>query len=377
MAGIYLHIPFCKQACHYCDFHFSTQVKSMSDLLQAMRRELQSRKHYLEGETIETIYFGGGTPSLLPTDDIQRILDDIYKHFNIVAQPEITLEANPDDLTFHKIIELARTPVNRLSIGIQSFRSQDLQWMNRAHTTAQADFSVKCAQDRGFENITIDLIYSIPGLSERDWLENIRKAVDLQVQHISAYSLTIEPKTAFGNQLAKQELQPVDDQISGTQFIALVNELKRCGFEQYEVSNFCLPGMQSKHNSAYWLGKNYLGIGPSAHSFNGTSRQWNVANNPRYSKGWMNGIPEFEIETLDDRTRLNEYLMTRLRTTWGIELDYIQHAFGVDLWQTENDLLNQLIQDGLMTKENSTLTLTTTGLLQADRIASELFILET
>ena len=205
----------------------------------------------------------------------------------------------------------------------------------------------------------------------------MRKAIDLQVQHISAYSLTIEPKTAFGYQLAKQELQPVDDQISGTQFIALVNELKRCGFEQYEVSNFCLPGMQSKHNSAYWLGKNYLGIGPSAHSFNGTSRQWNVANNPRYSKGWMNGIPEFEIETLDDRTRLNEYLMTRLRTTWGIELDYIQHTFGVDLWQTENDLLNQLIQDGLMTKENSTLTLTTTGLLQADRIASELFILET
>jgi oxygen-independent coproporphyrinogen-3 oxidase len=377
MAGIYLHIPFCRQACHYCDFHFSTQVKTMDDMLQAMRRELQSRRNYLEGETIETIYFGGGTPSLLPTDDIQRILDDIYKHFRIVAQPEITLEANPDDLTYHKIVELARTPVNRLSIGIQSFRSQDLQWMNRVHTAAQADFSVKCAQDRGFENITVDLIYSIPGLSERDWLENIRKAVDLQVQHISAYSLTIEPKTAFGNQLAKQKLQPVDDQISGTQFIALVNELNRCGFEQYEVSNFCLPGMKSKHNSAYWLGKNYLGIGPSAHSFNGKSRQWNVANNARYTKGWMNGFPEFEVETLDNRTRLNEYLMTRLRTTWGIELDYIQHALGVDLWQTENDLLSQLIQDGLMTKENSTLTLTTTGLLQADRIASELFILET
>jgi oxygen-independent coproporphyrinogen-3 oxidase len=249
--------------------------------------------------------------------------------------------------------------------------------MNRAHTAAQADFSVKCAQDRGFENITIDLIYSIPGLSERDWLDNIRKAVDLQVQHISAYSLTIEPKTAFGNQLAKQELQPVDDQTSGTQFITLVNELKRCGFEQYEVSNFCLPGMQSKHNSAYWLGKKYLGIGPSAHSFNGESRQWNVANNPRYSKGRITGIPEFEIETLDNRTRLNEYLMTRLRTSWGIELEYIQNTFGIDLWKTEIDFLRQLMQDGLMTKENSTLTLTTTGLLQADRIASELFILET
>ena len=377
MAGIYLHIPFCRQACHYCDFHFSTQVKTMGDLLQAMRRELQSRRNYLEGETIETIYFGGGTPSLLPTDDIQRILDDIYTYFPVVVKPEITLEANPDDLTYHKIIELARTPVNRLSIGIQSFRNQDLQWMNRAHTAAQADFSVKCAQDRGFENITIDLIYSIPGLSERDWLENIRRAVDMQVQHISAYSLTIEPKTAFGHQLAKQELQPVDDHTSGTQFLALVHELKRCGFEQYEVSNFCLPGMQSKHNSAYWLGKKYLGVGPSAHSFNGATRQWNVASNPLYVKGWMSGVPEFEIETLDDRTQLNEYLMTRLRTSWGIDLEHIRSAFRVDLWQTENDYLLQLLHDGLMVKENSTLTLTTQGLLQADRIASELFILET
>jgi oxygen-independent coproporphyrinogen-3 oxidase len=376
MAGIYIHIPFCKQACHYCDFHFSTQVKSMGDMLPAMRDELNARRTYLEGETIETIYFGGGTPSLLPSDDLKRLLDDIYRYFPVIEKPEITLEANPDDLTYHKIIELARTPINRLSIGIQSFRNEDLQWMNRAHTSAQADFSVKCAQDRGFENITIDLIYSIPGLSERDWLENVRKAVDLQVQHISAYSLTIEPKTAFGNQLAKQELQPMDDQTSGNQFMTLVNELNRCGFEQYEVSNFCLPGMQSKHNSAYWLGKKYLGIGPSAHSFNGASRQWNAPNNPLYTQGWMTGNPVFEIEMLDDRTRLNEYLMTRLRTSWGIDLDYIRNTFGVDLWHAENDYLQQLLQDGLMMKENSLLILTTAGLLRADRIASELFILE-
>jgi len=341
-----------------------------------MRDELNARRTYLEGETIETIYFGGGTPSLLPSDDLKRLLDDIYRYFPVIEKPEITLEANPDDLTYHKIIELARTPINRLSIGIQSFRNEDLQWMNRAHTSAQADFSVKCAQDRGFENITIDLIYSIPGLSERDWLENVRKAVDLQVQHISAYSLTIEPKTAFGNQLAKQELQPMDDQTSGNQFMTLVNELNRCGFEQYEVSNFCLPGMQSKHNSAYWLGKKYLGIGPSAHSFNGASRQWNAPNNPLYTKGWMTGNPVFEIEMLDDRTRLNEYLMTRLRTSWGIDLDYIRNTFGVDLWHAENDYLQQLLQDGLMMKENSLLILTTAGLLRADRIASELFILE-
>ena len=376
MAGIYLHIPFCRQACHYCDFHFSTQVKTMADLLQAMRQELRAKRNYLENEKIETIYFGGGTPSLVPTDDLRHLLDDIFTLFPVAENPEITLEANPDDLTLHKIIELGQTPINRLSIGIQSFRNEDLLWMNRAHNATQADFSVKCAQDRGFENITIDLIYSIPGLSNRDWLENIRKAIDLQVQHISAYSLTIEPKTAFGHQLSKQELKPVDEQTSSDHFTTLVHELARSGYEQYEVSNFCKPGMQSKHNSAYWLGKKYLGIGPSAHSFNGISRQWNVANNPRYAKGWMTGNPEFEIETLDERTRLNEYLMTRLRTTWGVDLEYIQSTFNIDLWQIENDFLQGLMHDGLMTKENATIKLTTHGLLQADRIASELFILE-
>lgn len=376
MAGIYLHIPFCRQACHYCDFHFSTQVKTMADLLQAMRQELRAKRNYLENEKIETIYFGGGTPSLVPTDDLRHLLDDIFTLFPVAENPEITLEANPDDLTLHKIIELGQTPINRLSIGIQSFRNEDLLWMNRAHNATQADFSVKCAQDRGFENITIDLIYSIPGLSNRDWLENIRKAIDLQVQHISAYSLTIEPKTAFGHQLSKQELKPVDEQTSSDHFTTLVHELARSGYEQYEVSNFCKPGMQSKHNSAYWLGKKYLGIGPSAHSFNGISRQWNVANNPRYAKGWMTGNPEFEIETLDERTRLNEYLMTRLRTTWGVDLEYIQSTFNIDLWQIENDFLQGLMHDGLMTKENATIKLTTRGLLQADRIASELFILE-
>ncbi len=376
MAGIYLHIPFCRQACHYCDFHFSTQVKTMADLLQAMRQELRAKRNYLENEKIETIYFGGGTPSLVPTDDLRHLLDDIFTLFPVAENPEITLEANPDDLTLHKIIELGQTPINRLSIGIQSFRNEDLLWMNRAHNATQADFAVKCAQDRGFENITIDLIYSIPGLSNRDWLENIRKAIDLQVQHISAYSLTIEPKTAFGHQLAKQELKPVDEQTSSDHFTTLVHELARSGYEQYEVSNFCKPGMQSKHNSAYWLGKKYLGIGPSAHSFNGISRQWNVTNNPRYAKGWMTGNPEFEIETLDERTRLNEYLMTRLRTTWGVDLEYIQSTFNIDLWQIENDFLQGLMHDGLMTKENATIKLTTRGLLQADRIASELFILE-
>jgi len=368
MAGIYFHIPFCRQACHYCDFHFSTQTKSMDEMVKALLRETQARAEYLEGETVETIYFGGGTPSLLPTDDINRILDAVYTYYPVSKDAEITLEANPDDLTYLKILELARSPVNRLSIGIQSFRDQDLRWMNRAHSASQADYAVKCSQDRGFNNIT--------KMSDRDWLENIRKAVDLDVQHISAYSLTIEPKTVFGHQWAKQELHAVDDAASSGHFLTLVHELTRSGFQHYEVSNFCLPGMESKHNSAYWKGKKYVGVGPSAHSFNGDSRQWNVSNNARYTQGWLNGTPHFEVEQLDQRTKLNEYLMTRLRTTWGVDLDYIHTTFGVDLWKIESDYLQQLLQDGMMSKENATLKLTTKGLLQADRIASELFILE-
>jgi oxygen-independent coproporphyrinogen-3 oxidase len=376
MAGIYFHIPFCRQACHYCDFHFSTQTKSMDEMVKALMRETQARSGYLEGETIETIYFGGGTPSLLPTDDISRILDTVVKYYPVSNDAEITLEANPDDLTYLKILELARSPVNRLSIGIQSFRNQDLTWMNRAHNASQADFAVKCAQDRGFNNITIDLIYSIPGMSDRDWLDNIRKAVDLNVQHISAYSLTIEPKTVFGHQWAKQELHAVDDAVSSGHFLTLVHELTRSGFQQYEVSNFCLPGMESKHNSAYWRGKKYLGVGPSAHSFNGDSRQWNVSNNARYTQGWLNGTPHFDVEQLDQRTKCNEYLMTRLRTTWGVDLNVIRSEYGVDLLSSEKESIAQWVEEGLMIIDNETITLTTEGLLKADRIASDLFILE-
>jgi oxygen-independent coproporphyrinogen-3 oxidase len=235
---------------------------------------------------------------------------------------------------------------------------------------------VKCAQDRGFNNITIDLIYSIPGLGERDWLDNIRKAVDLNIQHISAYSLTIEPHTVFGNQWKKNELTPVEDRVSSAHFLTLVHELKRSGFQQYEVSNFCLPGMESKHNSAYWLGKKYLGIGPSAHSFNGLSRQWNVANNPQYIQGWLNGTPHFEVEQLDNRTRHNEYIMTRLRTAWGVDLNFIRDQFGVDLLGNEKENIAQWLEQGLMIHENDTIKLTTEGLLKADLIASDLFILE-
>ena len=376
MAGIYLHIPFCKQACHYCDFHFSTSLRSKGDLLEAMETELKTRVSYLEEQPIDTIYLGGGTPSLLTTEELQRIFEIIYKRYPVSSTAEITLEANPDDLTYLKILELRRTPINRLSIGIQSFRDEDLRWMNRAHTSSQADFSVKCSQDRGFENITIDLIYSIPGMQLNDWHRNIQKAIDLQVQHISAYSLTIEPKTVLGNQFAKGELQPAPDSAGEEQFLALVHQLKRADFEQYEVSNFCRPNMHSRHNSSYWKGAHYLGIGPSAHSYNGATRQWNVSNNAQYIAGITSGAPKFEIEVLGEAERLNEYLMTRLRTVWGADLEYIQQVFGIDLWTKEQQQLEQWQAQAWLLREGNTIRLTEQGLLRADRIASNLFIVE-
>ena len=346
-------------------------------MLEALRAELKLRSHYLEGQTIETIYFGGGTPSLLSADELQRLLDVVFQNYNVAGSPEITLEANPDDLTYLKILELTRTPINRLSIGIQSFRNEDLKWMNRAHTAAQADFSVKCAQDRGFENITIDLIYSIPGLSLAAWQQNIQKAVDLEVQHISAYSLTVEPKTVLGQQHSKGEMHPVADTVSEEHFLALRHTLMRSGFEQYEVSNFCKPTMHSRHNSAYWNGAHYLGVGPSAHSFNGQSRQWNIANNAQYIRGIQEDTPMFEVEVLHNTTRYNEYVMTRLRTKWGIDLDHIQQAFGIDLIGREKNRIEQWQQGELIVCDNHVLQLTEKGLLLADRIASDLFIVET
>ncbi len=377
MAGIYLHIPFCKQACHYCDFHFSTSLRSKGDLLDAMHRELKNRVSYVNGQTIDTIYLGGGTPSLLSTDELQRLFETIHELYAVSSHAEITLEANPDDLTYLKILELRRTPVNRLSVGIQSFRDEDLRWMNRAHTATQADYALKCAQDRGFENITIDLIYSIPGLKLYDWQHNIQRAIDLQVQHISAYSLTIESKTVLGNQYAKGEMQPAPDSASEEQFLTLVHMLKRADFEPYEVSNFCRPGMYSRHNSSYWKGAHYLGVGPSAHSFDGTTRQWNVSNNAQYIAGIMSGTPKFEIEVLGTAERFNEYVMTRLRTIWGVDLDYLQQSFGIDLCVKEQEQLNQWQEQGWLLREGNTLRLTEQGLLRADRLASDLFIVET
>jgi oxygen-independent coproporphyrinogen III oxidase len=351
-------------------------LKIKDELVASLHREIEMRSDYLEGQTIQTIYFGGGTPSMLSSDEIKSLLDKIHQHFNVVSNPEVTLEANPDDLDRKKVNELRSTSVNRLSIGIQSFRDEDLKMMNRAHESQQADYSVKLAQDSGFENITIDLIYSIPGLSDSDWKINVAKAIDLHVQHISAYSLTFEPKTYFGHLEKTKKLLPVEQEVTSSHFQILTESLALAGFEHYEVSNFCKPGMESKHNTSYWKGAWYLGLGPSAHSFNGKSRQWNVANNPLYVQALTEGKLNFQSEEIDDRTRLNEYLMTGLRTKWGVDTGRIQQEFGFDFLKNYEEEIGDYAKKGWLKSESNQITLTSEGFLLADKIASDFFILE-
>jgi oxygen-independent coproporphyrinogen-3 oxidase len=303
-------------------------------------------------------------------------LSNVLDGHHVSPEVEFTLEANPDDLTKEKIHQLLQTPINRLSIGIQSFRDDDLQWMNRAHTAAQSDYAVKLAQDAGFSNITIDLIYSIPGMSAQAWKENLRAAASLHVDHISAYSLTVEPGTYFGHLEKKGKLKSFPQESSEEQFLLMSEFLGEKGYEHYEVSNFAREGCQSKHNTAYWEGKKYLGIGPSAHSFDGDSRQWNIANNGVYVRSIQKDEVFYERELLDQRTKLNEYIMTGLRTSRGIQLDYIEKAFGIDLINTHAELIQELIHTGKMLQANSQLKLTAQGFLLADRIASEFFIVE-
>ncbi len=374
MAGIYLHIPFCKKACHYCDFHFSTSAKYKDEMLNALRNEIKLRRQYLGNEKIETIYFGGGTPSVLNSEDIHALIGEITSTFDVYDHAEITLEANPDDLHAQKVKELRQTPVNRFSIGVQSFYEEDLKWMNRAHNATEAESSVKRVQDAGFENITVDLIYGFPLLSNIKWEQNIRKLLELGIPHISSYSMTVEPKTALAMFIAKGKEKAMNENQSSEQFMTLINRLTEAGFEHYEISNFAKPGMYSKHNSNYWEGVNYLGIGPSAHSFNGESRQWNIANNHRYiSEIQENKIPA-ELEFLTPENRINEYIMTSLRTSKGMDLNFIAKKFGTEYSnRIQKELEVFLVKDWLSINDKKVI-LNLEGKLFADLIASELFI---
>jgi oxygen-independent coproporphyrinogen-3 oxidase len=372
MAGVYIHIPFCKQACHYCDFHFSTSLKYRDEMVQAIIKEITLQKNYLSSETIETIYFGGGTPSLLNAGEINQIIDTITGLHTVATNAEITLEANPDDLHQQAVQALRQTPVNRFSIGIQSFFDEDLQWMNRAHRSDEAEASVKRAQDAGFENITVDLIYGYPLLTDAKWKQNMATVFALGVPHVSAYSLTVEPRTALASFIKNKKQPPVNDQQSAEQILALMDAMQAKGFEHYEISNFSKPGQYSRHNTNYWRGVKYLGIGPSAHSFNGDTRQWNIPNNAKYLAELVAGTIPSEIEILTEENRLNEYIMTSLRTMWGLDLNKLETiAAG-----TKSILLKESLpffNKQWLFQEGDILTLTQSGKLYADHIAGELF----
>ncbi len=374
MAGVYLHIPFCKQACHYCDFHFSTSLKHKDDLLGAMERELLLRKDELGGSPADTLYFGGGTPSLLSTGEIGRLIGLVNEYFGLTENAEITLEANPDDLTDLRLRELASTPINRLSIGIQSFHQEELRWMNRAHSVEEA---VQCLETTAalFDNYSIDLIYGIPGSNPDRWAESLQVALDFGPPHISAYALTVEPATALAAFIEKGLTPDVDEDRAHSDFSHMCETLLAAGYDHYELSNFGRPGYYSRNNTAYWQGKPYLGIGPAAHSFDGKSRRWNVSNNLKYIRALDTGAPYFETEVLSPRDRYNETVMTGLRTRWGVSLEKIRMDFGPNY---EAYLLRQAgpyLERGLLGLREGCLHTLPAGKFLADGIASDLFMI--
>ena len=374
MSGIYIHIPFCKQACHYCDFHFSTSMKKKEEMVLALSKEIQMRKNESSVKIIETIYFGGGTPSVLTSDEINFLIDTVYQNYQVVENPEITLEANPDDLSQERILELATSKINRLSIGIQSFFEDDLQMMNRAHNSAEAQKCLEFAT-KYFDNISIDLIYGIPGMTNEKWNQNIEKALSFGIPHISSYALTVEPKTALNKLIQTGKIASPNDDVAQEHFAILVETLEYNGFIHYELSNFAKENYFSKNNSAYWLGKKYIGIGPSAHSYDGFSRSWNVANNSIYLKSIQEDKLPNENEILSATDRYNEYIMTGLRTIWGVSLDRVENEFGTDYLNYLHKQAQKFLNDDLLFIEIDILKPTKKGKFLTDGIASDLFYL--
>lgn len=378
MSGIYIHIPFCKQACHYCDFHFSTSMKKKDEMVLALAKEIAVRKNEFENDPefsgVETIYFGGGTPSVLSNDEINFLISEVYKNYKVVENPEITLEANPDDLSVERIFELSKSPINRLSIGIQSFYEEDLKIMNRAHNSAEAK---KCLEEatKYFDNISLDLIYGIPGMSDEMWRQNIQTALDFGIPHISSYALTVEPKTALSKLIQTGKIAEPQDEVASNHFMILVEMLQKNGFIHYELSNFGKENYFSKNNSAYWLGKKYIGIGPSAHSYDGKKRGWNIANNSLYIKSILNDELPIETEILTISDRYNEYIMTGLRTIWGVSLERIENEFGPEYLNYLQKQAQKFLNDDLLFIENDILKPTPKGKFLTDGIASDLFYL--
>jgi oxygen-independent coproporphyrinogen-3 oxidase len=369
MPGIYLHIPFCRKACTYCDFHFSTSTKSKEQVLNAMLLELEQRSAELHG-TIETIYFGGGTPSLLEPAEIGRFMHDIRVRFAVAADAEVTLEANPDDITAERLAAWKELGITRLSLGTQSFREERLRFMGRAHTADQALRSIDLIAKAGFASWTIDLIYGLPQMTLAEWDEQLSIALDHGMPHLSAYCLTVEAKTALAHQVAKGTVHMPEDADQSAQFDRLMERMDQAGLVHYEISNFGLPGHFSRHNTSYWEGVHYLGIGPSAHSYDGATRRWNVANNMRYSAAWESGDPLWESETLTPEQRTNELLLTGLRTIAGVPL----HRLELDALALNRSSYERHVANGLLSVQDGRLVLTKAGRHFADRIASDLFV---
>ncbi len=373
MAGIYIHIPFCKQACHYCDFHFSTSQKLYDKVLEALIVEIESRKKELTDE-VSTIYFGGGTPSILKVRDLERIIQTVRTHYNCAPHMELTLECNPDDVNEQVLRDWLRVGVNRLSLGIQSFDDEVLAWMNRAHDARLSVEAFELARSVGFDNISCDLIYGIPNKDESYWKTQLSKMLALKPEHLSCYCLTVEPKTVLDHQLKKGQFSLPDQERTGDEFLVMRDLLKQSGYQQYEVSNFSLPGKESKHNSSYWKSHMYLGFGPSAHSFNGKQRRWNMANNARYVNAIESGEAYWELETLSLNEQYNEYVMTGLRTIWGVDLNRVA-AFGANYLAHLEKELTAYTAYFSRTQDNI-IQLNEAGLLIADKVASDLFIVD-
>jgi oxygen-independent coproporphyrinogen-3 oxidase len=375
MAGIYLHIPFCKKACHYCNFHFSTQTAHIQAFVDAIIQEIELQKSYIK-EPIETIYFGGGTPSLLNEAQLKSILAAIHTHFKVANSIECTLEANPDDIDPIKLAAWKQLGINRLSIGIQSFQASALAWMNRAHSVEQSHAAIQLAKQAGINNLSIDLIYGTPTLTDEGLMEDLNWIQQYQINHVSCYALTVEDKTALKKLIEKAQLEDVDPEKQAKHFEIVTSKLMCMGMEHYEISNFAKPGFRSQHNSNYWSGKHYLGLGPSAHSFNTISRQWNIANNALYIQSITNGQLNFEIEHLTEANRYNEYMMTSLRRIEGFDLDFIQATFGKSYYDHSVAIIHEMHAKAVFQQNENQYSLNNSAKFLADGIASDFFILE-
>lgn len=371
MAGIYIHIPYCKKLCFYCDFYHIVSQDDNAAFIDALLKETFLKKDYLGGETVSTIYLGGGTPSVFTVKELESILNQIYLNYNVTADCEITIELNPDDIRPEYLAGLKNLKINRISLGIQSWRDSDLKMLNRRHDSSQAEYALKEILKTGFENVTIDLIYGIPGMSLKEWESNLDFSFSFGIKHLSAYHLTFEKGTVFGKMLEQGTISEIDENESAAQFNLLIQKAESAGFIHYEISNFGKPGYFSIHNSNYWKQVKYLGLGPSAHSFNGYSRQWNVRNLKGYIKAVNSGKQYFESEELDTRTRFNEYMMTALRTMWGIDLEYVEKMFEKEGYDYVINLSGKFKNYGLMKQEKNSLILTNQGKLISDNIISE------